>query len=101
MRRSIVPVLVLTALTACGPDPKETWRGTENGQNIHEYTVQHWPTALWSERKLEAWIRQDRMKLCPQGYREVSRTAGNSPVYYESPVPMPYNDVSVRVKYAS
>lgn len=84
-------------LSACGPDPKQAWRGTENGQNIYEYTVQHWPTALWSEAKLENWVKRDGRKLCPQGYREISRTLGSSHVYYGSPISMPYNDVIVKI----
>lgn len=92
-----VPMLALSALAACGPDASKAWRGTENGEAIYEYTVQHWPTALWSERKLEAWIRQDGTKLCPQGYREIARTPGSSHVYYGSPIAMPYNDVIVKI----
>lgn len=91
----IVPALAL--LTACGPDPQKALRGTENGENIYEYTVEHWPTALWSEAKLENWIKRDGQKLCPQGYREISRTLGDSHVYYGSPIAMTYQDVVVKI----
>lgn len=100
MQKPTLLILVGLLVTAC-TSPEEARRqslvGTENGQPIYEYTVEHWPTALWSKTKLEAWVKRDGLKRCPDGYREISRTRGQSHVDYSGPISMPYNDVIVRV----
>lgn len=97
-------VIGMTALFAACVSPEQarhdSFVETRNGEAIYSYTVQHWPTALASRSKLEHWIRRDGEKLCPQGYREISRTPGDSHVYYSGPVPMPYNDVHIRIACA-
>lgn len=87
-------------LAACA-SPEEARRksliGQENGENIYEFQVEHWPTSLMADRKLEAWVKREAVKRCPQGYREISRRPGNQHVYRSGPLPMPYNDVHVRI----
>ncbi|MDO5606061.1 MAG: hypothetical protein Q4G25_12960 [Paracoccus sp. (in: a-proteobacteria)] len=98
LRLSLIgAVALVAACTTPEQARRDSYVGTENGQTIYVYTVQHWPTALWSESKLEHWIRSDAEKLCPQGYREVSRERGANHVYYGSPVAMPYYDLNIRI----
>lgn len=87
-------------LAACAtPDEarRKSLIGQENGESIYEFPVEHWPTAMMADRKMEAWIKREAVKRCPQGYREVSRRPGNRHVYYGSLIPMPYNDFHVRI----
>lgn len=98
MRKALIcSVLLLAACTTPEEKRRDAYVGQDKEQDIYEYTVEHWPTAFWSETKLEAWIKRDATQLCPQGYREVSRTPVGSHVTYTTPIPTPYTEIKVRI----
>lgn len=100
MRAAFIAVVGSIFLTACTtPEEarKQSFRGMQGKDEIHEVVAQHWPTALWSQSKLESWIKRDASKVCPQGYRELSRTPGKNYVDYSGPISMPYQDIHVRI----
>lgn len=93
----ITAAVILTACTSPEEARRQSLVGEAAGESIYEFKVEHWPTALWADTKLEAWVKREAVKLCPQGYRELSRRRGQQHVYYGSPISMPYNDVHVRI----
>lgn|GEM_PF-1770975 len=91
-------LLLVSACTTPEEARKESYRGTEGGNEIHEVTAEYWPTALWSQSKLEAWVKRSATKVCPQGYQEVSRRRGKNHVDYSGPIAQPYVDIHVTIK---
>ena len=91
-------IFLVAACTSPEETRKQNFRGKQNGDEVYEFRVEHWPTALRSKKKLEAWVKRDATKMCPAGYREVSRRRGAEHVYYGSPIPMPYTDIHVTVE---